>query len=331
MPNHHCSVFLLTDGRASANAIFKVIEQIRASGVGLFKVDGQDAMIKQTQFSQVIYEARRLRQVSWCVTVVVVSDDPAFLAAFAEWSLKGRLLVWPTRLLVVTRLPLPELHHLHKLLSMTNSMLLILEKDQGNISIPFIHNTINIPFVRFLLRPNLVVATERNPINKITSFNDGEGGKGQRFKVTGPMNMLVDYLAKAHNFSYTYMRPPDGSWGHLNENGSWSGMVGMVVRKEADLASGPFGLNENRAKAIDYTAPVLVEDNRLLGARGKPTVDPWGFLLPLAPWVWVAILTALHALPVIKILLDSCFFKISNGQERWLKDTSAYLRILLQQ
>ncbi|KAG7162376.1 putative olfactory ionotropic receptor IR4-like 9 [Homarus americanus] len=37
-----------------------------------------------------------LRQVSWCVTVVVVSDDPAFLAAFAEWSLKGRLLVWST-------------------------------------------------------------------------------------------------------------------------------------------------------------------------------------------------------------------------------------------
>ncbi|KAG7162452.1 putative olfactory ionotropic receptor IR4-like 14, partial [Homarus americanus] len=65
--------------------------------------------------------------VSSCVTVVVVSDGPVFITAFAEWSLKGCLLVWSTRLLVVTRLPLPELQHLHKTFSMTNSMLLVVD------------------------------------------------------------------------------------------------------------------------------------------------------------------------------------------------------------
>ncbi|XP_071527774.1 uncharacterized protein [Panulirus ornatus] len=67
----------------------------------------------------------QLSQLSWCVTVVVVSDDPAFLAAFAQWSLKGQLLGWSTRLLAVTRLPLRRLQDLHGTFSMTNSMMLI--------------------------------------------------------------------------------------------------------------------------------------------------------------------------------------------------------------
>ncbi|KAG7177467.1 putative variant ionotropic glutamate receptor-like 21 [Homarus americanus] len=106
-------------------------------GVGLFEVavDGQDANVTQAQLSRVVDEARRLRQVSWCVTVVVMSDDPAFLAAFAEWSLKGRLLVWSTRLLVVTVLPAQKLRALiasYWTFSMMNTM--IINKEGAAIS-----------------------------------------------------------------------------------------------------------------------------------------------------------------------------------------------------
>ena len=68
----------------------------------------------------------QVRQASRCVTLVVVSDDPAFLASFAHWSLKGGLLVWSTKLVVLTRLPLQRLHHLHHLLSSRNAILLLL-------------------------------------------------------------------------------------------------------------------------------------------------------------------------------------------------------------
>lgn len=59
--------------------------------------------------------------------MVVVSDDPTFLTIFAERSLKGRLLAWSTRLLVVTRSSRKELVGLlssHWTFSMTNSMIL---------------------------------------------------------------------------------------------------------------------------------------------------------------------------------------------------------------
>lgn len=55
---------------------------------------------------------QQVRQLSLCTTVVVVSHNPVFLVAFAERSLRGRLLVWATRLVVVTRLPLSEIRTL---------------------------------------------------------------------------------------------------------------------------------------------------------------------------------------------------------------------------
>ncbi|KAG7155420.1 putative variant ionotropic glutamate receptor-like 30 [Homarus americanus] len=65
------------------------------------------------------------------LTVVVVSYDPAFLAAFAEWFLRAASSV-VDEALVVTRLPLKGLNFLHATLSVTNSMLIIVEKPQNH-------------------------------------------------------------------------------------------------------------------------------------------------------------------------------------------------------
>ncbi|MPC51397.1 hypothetical protein E2C01_045241 [Portunus trituberculatus] len=62
--------------------------------------------------------------------MVVVSLDHDFLGAFAEWSLKGRLLVWTTKLVVVTRLNIPQLQILlpaHWTFSMMNTVFLNIE------------------------------------------------------------------------------------------------------------------------------------------------------------------------------------------------------------
>ncbi|KAK4324879.1 hypothetical protein Pmani_004529 [Petrolisthes manimaculis] len=78
----------------------------------------------------------RVRQRSWCSVVVVVSESKTFLATLANWSLKGRLLVWASRLLVVTRLTLPHLNSLlssHWTFSMMNTVFLNLEQPRPNL------------------------------------------------------------------------------------------------------------------------------------------------------------------------------------------------------
>lgn len=69
----------------------------------------------------------QVRHMSLCAMMVVVSHDPAFLAAFAEQSLRNRLLVWATKLVVATRLALPQLKSLlsaHWTFSMMNTIFL---------------------------------------------------------------------------------------------------------------------------------------------------------------------------------------------------------------
>ena len=42
-------------------------------------------------------------------------------------------------------------------------------------------------------------------------------------------------LTRLLNFSYVTILPPDGEWGALKDDGTWSGMVGQLDSKTVDL------------------------------------------------------------------------------------------------
>ena len=62
--------------------------------------------------------------------------------------------------------------------------------------------------------------------------------ESDRDRFTGVMAKILDYLQISLNFSTSLARPPDGAWGALDDEGHWSGMVGMVKRNEVDFALG---------------------------------------------------------------------------------------------
>ncbi len=37
------------------------------------------------------------------------------------------------------------------------------------------------------------------------------------------------------NFTYQLGSPPDGQWGAKQDDGTWSGMVGQLERREIDM------------------------------------------------------------------------------------------------
>ena len=37
------------------------------------------------------------------------------------------------------------------------------------------------------------------------------------------------------NFTYAVTEPPDGQWGAIRPDGTWTGMVGMLQEKKVDL------------------------------------------------------------------------------------------------
>ncbi|XP_076373363.1 glutamate receptor ionotropic, delta-2-like isoform X2 [Tachypleus tridentatus] len=48
--------------------------------------------------------------------------------------------------------------------------------------------------------------------------------------IRGPMADVLNILAKAANFTYSLKVPKDHQWGMILPNGSWTGMIGMMVQ-----------------------------------------------------------------------------------------------------
>nr|XP_053641769.1 glutamate receptor ionotropic, kainate 2-like [Cherax quadricarinatus] len=319
---------------------------------------GQDFNVTRVKLCEVVDQARWLRQMSWCMKILVVSDDIDFLSAFAECSLEGRLLVWSNRLLAVTRLSLQQLQQLHEIFSQTNSILLLVNDIAGYlqcnmyIHLPYTPRdtkalqiaywtpkrglvlTTHLPlfpdkFFKFLQKTSLVVAAEQYEPH--VNLLGHETLQGTEVTFSGPLINLLEIFSHSINFSYKIMRPPDGGWGAKMQDGTWNGMVGMVARKEVDFGLGPFGVTAVRYEVVDYTRPVVIDYGRIMARRGRSEVDPWGFVLPLAPLVWAATLTALLLLLSILFLLSKCCSYLHIRQDNKTYGVLDYLRVLLQQ
>ncbi|XP_069957612.1 glutamate receptor ionotropic, delta-2-like [Cherax quadricarinatus] len=351
------TLIYLTDGNTSASTLFTEIEHLDSSwAVGVMEVKNSDGTTMPSTLRQVISEARKLRLPSRQVTVMVVSDDPVFLAAFTEWSLKGRLFVWSTRLVVVTRLTLPQLQGFNKMFSMTNSVILVAEEVSKSFRCAmYVHMpyscqgplkvaswtphrglvlTSKIPlfpgkFSKLYNGPRLIVAAEEFEPHIALVKDPDISSSNSLF--TGPMVNLLEILASVMNFTYTYVRPSDGSWGVKLADGSWTGMVGMVGRGEADIGLGPFGMSATRAEMVDFTREILTETARIMGGRGRPEVDPWGFLLPLTPLVWLATFTTLLLLPTLVYFMSLSGLKTTSTNVWSIDMFFVYISIFLQQ
>ncbi|KAK4310304.1 hypothetical protein Pmani_018123 [Petrolisthes manimaculis] len=300
-----------------------------------------------------------LRQVSRSLMVVVICNNPVFVAAFNEWSQMLGLHEWPIKLLILTHLKLEQTYALREMLSITNGMVFIMDNKfrcMVYIYLPFTPNDTQplqvalwtsqrgirylVPltlfpdkFSRFIVRPTLIVAEDEYRPHATVSLEMTSEGAREIF--TGPMLTLLVILAHDMNFSYDLVRPPDGAWGAKMQNGSWSGMIGMLRRKEIDVGLGPFGVTSVRAEVVDYTVPLVVDYARILGGRGSQEVDPWGFLLPLKITVWVSILISLLVVLICWQLLKF-IMHINTPSHRitWniiFKEIFNLVRIMLQQ
>nr|XP_053652047.1 probable glutamate receptor [Cherax quadricarinatus] len=185
---------------------------------------------------------------------------------------------------------------------------------------------------RFLKAPSLTVTIIEKPYNQLVMMDDPRSPGGQRLDFTGPAANFVQYLSDSLNFTYEYLIPPDGTYGTRTVDGTWTGMVGLVNREEADISIGPLSMTATRTQAVDFTWPVLFDNTRVLAGQGKLEVDPWSFLLPLTPMVWTATLTTLLLLlPAAMLLSYLCFSQQRLLNFKLIDDSYNFLRILLQQ
>lgn len=98
-----------------------------------------------------------------------------------------------------------------------------------------------------------------------------------------------------------------------------------------DLSLSLFHITEERSHVIDLTFPVTIWYTRTIVRRGNPEVDPWGFLQPLGPFVWLAILISLLVVLAAMTLLPSCLTTSKLSGTTVEVNTENCVRVLLQQ
>ncbi|GFS88823.1 glutamate receptor ionotropic, delta-1 [Trichonephila clavipes] len=97
--------------------------------------------------------------------------------------------------------------------------------------------------------------------------NVSDDGKAELSGVEGKFLSLLSSILK---FKYHLASPPFRDWGRIDENGNWTGLMGMVHRKEVDFALSTLTITEDRMEAVHFTTPYTIEDVTFLVEKPDP-------------------------------------------------------------
>ncbi|XP_045111734.1 uncharacterized protein LOC123504893 [Portunus trituberculatus] len=246
--------------------------------------------------------ARQVRLLSWCSRMVVVSLDHDFLGAFAEWSLKGRLLVWTTKLVVVTRLNIPQLQILlpaHWTFSMMNTVFLNIEGTSEQ--------------TRFYGAKVNVTSGTYMPYWDEEEVLAADGSKTIVYR--GSDYRMVDAIASVLNFTIRVL-----------PTSSWTEVTRLVEEQTSLISSIMHVFLPERVKKFDFT--YLYENAYSSFGMAKPDLEPrWkSVYYPLSTGVWTLIRTGHGGYPNVgvgAVLHDVVGMLLGQNLPRRLSYTSS--------
>ncbi|KAM3920919.1 putative glutamate receptor [Leptodactylus fuscus] len=118
---------------------------------------------------------------------------------------------------------------------------------------------------------------------------------------------LLSELSQALEFNYTLHVVKDGRYGSKDQNGDWNGMVGEIIRKEADLAVAPLTITKVRENVISFTKPFLQTGISILLKKESSSAGSYlfGFLNPFSKELWIGIV-------ISYVITSLCLFLVGR-------------------
>uniref|UniRef100_A0A8C1TQK1 Glutamate receptor n=1 Tax=Cyprinus carpio TaxID=7962 RepID=A0A8C1TQK1_CYPCA len=128
---------------------------------------------------------------------------------------------------------------------------------------------------------------------------------------------ILKKIAKSVKFTYDLYLVTNGKHGK-KINGTWNGMVGEVVLKNAHMAVGSLTINEERSEVIDFSVPFIETGISVMVSRSNGTVSPSAFLEPFSADVWVMMFVMLLIVSAVAVFVFEYFSPV--GYNRCLAD-----------
>uniref|UniRef100_A0A8C1HEW8 Glutamate receptor n=1 Tax=Cyprinus carpio carpio TaxID=630221 RepID=A0A8C1HEW8_CYPCA len=115
---------------------------------------------------------------------------------------------------------------------------------------------------------------------------------------------MLKELADILKFKYRIRLVGDGVYGVSGTNGTWTGMVGELISRKADLAVAALTITAEREKVIDFSKPFMTLGISIMyrvhiGRRP----GYFSFLDPFSPGVWLFMLLAYLAVSCVLFLV----------------------------
>ncbi|KAK1151810.1 glutamate receptor ionotropic, kainate 5 isoform X1, partial [Acipenser oxyrinchus oxyrinchus] len=193
----------------------------------------------------------------------------------------------------------------------TNYTLRILEKHHGGhkeIGIWYSNNTLamnattlDINVSETLTNKTLIITTilENPYVMRKSNYQELQGNSRYEGFCVDMLKELADIL----KFKFRIKLVDDGLYGAPEPNGSWTGMVGELINRKADLAVAGFTITAEREKVIDFSKPFMTLGISILYRMHmgrKPGY--FSFLDPFSPAVWLFMLLAYLAVSCVLFL-----------------------------
>ena len=131
---------------------------------------------------------------------------------------------------------------------------------------------------------------------------------------TGLFLEPLTILAEKLNFTLKLMVSNDGQWGAMYDNGTWNGMVAMLMKEQADIAGAGLSVNKERGMVITFSRPIAEERLTLISASNLASqANPWIYfeIFPHAAW---------YINFAIVIGISTCFTIINHTGVNYMHD-----------
>ncbi|KAL5004946.1 hypothetical protein ScPMuIL_018402 [Solemya velum] len=113
---------------------------------------------------------------------------------------------------------------------------------------------------------------------------------------------IMKQIGDRLNCSFEFSHVSDGRYGSLKADGNWTGMIGELQNKDADIAAAPLTITSKRMEAVDFSHPFMDAGVRILikiPASWNSIQSVFILMAPYRAEVWVIGLLMFVAVSVL--------------------------------
>ncbi|XP_069995050.1 probable glutamate receptor [Penaeus vannamei] len=133
---------------------------------------------------------------------------------------------------------------------------------------------------------------------------------------------VLGTMAEKLNFTYELLLAEDGQWGGVLPNGTVTGMVGMVARREVHFAINEITITGPREVVVDFTQPYFLEASTLISPAPAEKNRAFAVFSPFTAEVWFVISAATLAVGPVLWMVSQMHNKFTGFSVRYSQSLS---------